>query len=101
MGGTLMPKRGPSAMGDEKALHLVQLLREYSEKLRNFQSSSSSERARSNPEYNRLDVDRFMRRMFPAIKELSGMSSQFIEYGSVDDVTRIELRLRLVELEHA
>ena len=41
------------------------------------------------------------KRLLPALRELGSTTSQLIEYGAIDDVTRIELRLRLAELEAA
>jgi len=37
----------------------------------------------------------------PAAEQLIRQASQFVEHGAVDGATRIELRLRLAELEHA
>jgi hypothetical protein len=55
----------------------------------------------------RVDAEKYellklhFQHLSPAAEDLVRYASQMIEHGKMDDVTRLELRLRLVDLEHA
>ena len=44
-------------------------------------------------------ADRLMERLLPALHSVTREASQLAEQGAVDDITRVELRIRLAEVE--
>lgn len=47
------------------------------------------------------DLLEYLRTMRPASEQLIREASQMVEHGAIDSTIRVELRLRLAELEHA
>jgi hypothetical protein len=93
------------------AERLIALLREYTEKLTVFgqqakriseafhSSRSESQRQRLVFEYH-SEHERF-NKLLPITQDLARLTSQQIEYGVLDEMTKIEFMLRLAELEGA
>ncbi len=90
MSGSLQ-KRPRQADGREELPSLISLLREYTEKLAKFAERKIDPITRAE----------FARRLFPAAMHLSSYTSQKIEHQELDELARIELRLRLAEFETA
>lgn len=88
-----MAKSKMSADGYGPYGRLVELLIEYTEKLRLLIDRPNKAGGRigaSRKEYSRFEK---------VLTELGEFASQRVEYGDVDDVARLEIRLRLAEFE--
>jgi len=72
---------------------LIALLREYTEKLNHY----TDDARKSGTVFNR----QVTARLLPVAHELASYASQQIEYRGYDDLTRLELQLRLAEFESA
>lgn len=91
----------------EKADRLVDLLKEYTDRLNalSLEAEKTFQLRKTGPTRladTKIDlVERHVQVLAPAIEDLSRHVSQMIEHGNLDDVTRLEYRLRLADLEHA
>ena len=77
------------SIGRDESEALIALLREYTDKFNNL--SNGYNRALSAPQ-DRLRV---------VAHELASYASQQIEYAGLDEITRLELKMRLAEFEAA
>jgi TATA-binding protein-associated factor Taf7 len=88
----------------EQKPNLVELIKEYVDRLQALMERA--EKAHSAQRESKLAreelflLQKHYRRLAPAIKDLSRYVSQLIEHGSVDELVRLELQLRLADLEH-
>ncbi|MBX9580339.1 MAG: hypothetical protein K2X87_08535 [Gemmataceae bacterium] len=98
MGKVRRPANGTagSAALDKQAAGLLGLLTEYTEKVNHLRSASPGGPAwASDPRVTEF----LFRKLQPVVRELAQYASQQIEYADHDELTRLELRLRLAELE--
>jgi len=92
----------------EAAKQLVQLSKEYTQKLKDLKESAYSiplkgvDVKSNGPRALRVkDVKSYLQYLRPAAEQLARQASQLVQHGAINDTTRLELRLRLAELEHA
>lgn len=95
----------------ETAGRLVELVSEYADKLSKAKEKALSVEIKPTgftstnrpptPSLRIRDLSDYLRYVRPPAEQLIRQSSQLVEHGAIDDTTRLELRLRLAELEHA
>ena len=83
---------------DELVKIAIPLLKEYGEKLRVIAVRAQNGKKGS---AEQADLATMMKRLGPPAKQLAQQVSQLIEHAHLDEMTRVELMLRLAEYEHA
>ena len=83
---------------DELVKIAIPLLKEYGEKLKDIVERNQNGKKGS---ADQDDLATMMKRLGPPAKLLAQQVSQLIEHAPLDEMTRIELMLRLAEYEHA
>jgi hypothetical protein len=104
-----MAKIASASPIEQSVAHLIRLLIEYTQKLGGLTTELSAIAGRGrklhlemDPEYVTWRRDALIKRfngLKPAIEDLARRSSGFIENSAMDETVRIELRLRVSELE--
>ncbi len=94
---------------NEAATKLIHLAKEYAQKLNDAKERAYALRTElDGPKANIAskslrgkDLWDFLRYLRPPAEQLARQASQLVEHGAISDAHRLELRLRLAELEHA
>jgi hypothetical protein len=91
--------------GKSEKTKLVELIKEYIDRL--YDLKERAEKSHTTKRESKVSAEELsllgqhFRKLQPPVRELVRYTSQMIEHGSADELARLELRLRLADLEHA
>ncbi|GEM_PF-6377633 len=93
---------------DSKSKRLIELMREFTSRMNGFMEDAEESAQAKNDDWGAalqseklLVLQDRLKHLSPAVDDLCRHVSQLIEHSQLDDVTRLEYRLRLADLEQS